>query len=326
MQNKTVEFLKEAKGEFVSGAGIAEKLGITRTAVWKHIKKLRTLGYDIESREKSGYSLRGLTEKLLPAEILPGLDTKIIGTDENKIRHFESVDSTNGVAKSLASKYPDGTIIVAEEQTGGKGRLDRSFFSPNGKGIWFSLLLHPNFLPKDAPKATLTAAVAVARAMDKFNLKAQIKWPNDIMHDGRKIVGILTEMSGEISRINYLVIGMGINVNISREEFPPEIRDIAASLSEVAGKEISRIEFFRAVLEEFDKLYIEILKNGFDDVLKLWRKYNITLGKNIRVISAENGETFEGVAVDIDSDGALVVDTPEGRRTVYAGDVSIRTK
>ena len=172
---------------------------------------------------------------------------------------------------------------------------------------------------------TLTAAVSVAKAMERFNLPAQIKWPNDIMFDGRKLVGILTELGGETERINYLIIGMGINFNISRKEFPKDIRDIAASISELCGdKKISRVEFFRAVLEEFDKLYIDISANGFENVLKLWRKYNITLGKKIRVIAADTGEIFEGTATDINSDGALLVDTPEGMKTVYAGDVSVR--
>lgn len=322
MRKTIVELLKNAGGGFISGESIAGELGISRTAVWKHIQKLRENGYEILSRERHGYKLKDAPDLLLPSEIQIGLDTQTIG----KEMHYQpSVDSTNRLAKKLAYHgAADGAIVVAEEQTGGKGRLDRNFYSPRGKGIWFSVILRPNLLPKDAPKCTLMAAVAIAEAMKRFNLKAEIKWPNDIMFDGRKLVGILTEMTGEIGKINYVVIGVGINVNISRAEFPDELRDIAASLSEISGYEISRVKFFRAVLEEFDKLYREVNAAGFDKIIQRWKEYNITLGKNIRVISAIDGKSFTGKAVDLNADGALVVETETGRRSVYAGDVSIR--
>ena len=160
--------------------------------------------------------------------------------------------------------------------------------------------------------------------MIKFALKPSIKWPNDILFDGRKVVGILTEMSAEMSKINYIVVGVGINVNINREEFPPEIREIAASLSEIKGKNISRVEFFKVLLEEFDQLYQEVLQNGFKKIFDLWRKYNITLGKKIRVIPAGEEKEFFAVAEDIDEDGTLIVRTENGIEKVYAGDVSIR--
>ena len=169
------------------------------------------------------------------------------------------------------------------------------------------------------------AAVAVAEAMNRFNLKAEIKWPNDIMFDGKKLVGILTEITAEMGKITYIVVGLGINVNISREEFPEEIRDVATSLSEMNGGNFSRVKFFRAVLEEFDKLYREVNESGFEKIFTLWKKYNITLGKNIRVISAgDGGETFTGKAIDLGKEGALIIETEQGLRTVYAGDVSIR--
>ena len=322
MRKTIVEMLKNAGGDFISGESIAGELKISRTAVWKHIRKLRENGYEILSRERCGYKLKDAPDLLLPSEVQIGLETKIIG---KKMEYHPSVDSTNRAAKALAYHgAEDGTIIVAEEQTGGKGRLERKFFSPRVKGIWFSIILRPKFPPHDAPKFTLMAAVAVAEAMKRFDLKAGIKWPNDILFDGRKIVGILTEMTGELGKISYLVIGVGINVNIRRDEFPEELRDIAASLSEINGVEIPRVKFFRALLEEFDKIYLEINAEGFDKVLERWKEYNITLGKNIRVISAGGGENFSGKAIDLNEDGALVVETQTGLRTVYAGDVSIR--
>ncbi len=318
-----VEMLRNAGENFISGESIAGELGISRTAVWKHIQALRDSGYEILSRERRGYKLKDAPDLLLPSEIQIGLDTEIVGKEMN---YYPSVDSTNRVAKKLAYHgAADGAIVVAEEQTGGKGRLDRNFFSPRGKGIWFSVILRPNFLPKDAPKCTLMAAVAVAEAMTRFKFKPEIKWPNDIMHDGRKLVGILTEMTGEIAKISYMVIGIGINVNISRDEFPEDLRGIATSLCEMnGGEELSRVYLLRAVLEEFDKFYREVTASGFDKVLARWKKYNFTLGKNVRVISASDGSFFTGKAIDLNHDGALVVETANGLQTVYAGDVSIR--
>ena len=322
MRKTIVEMLKNAGENFISGESIAGELKISRTAVWKHIQKLRDNGYEILSRERRGYKLKDAPDLLLPSEIQIGLETEIIG---KKIEYHPSVDSTNRVAKALAYHgAEEGTIVVAEEQESGKGRLERNFYSPRSKGIWFSVILRPNILPKDASKLTLMAAVAVAEAMKRFDLEAQIKWPNDILFDGRKLVGILTEMTGELAKISYMVIGIGINVNISRDEFPEELREIATSLSEMKGDKLSRVELFRAVLEEFDKFYREVKASGFNQVIERWKIYNVTLGKNIRVISAGDGEIFTGKAIDLNSDGALVVETAQGLRIVYAGDVSIR--
>ena len=316
--------LKDAAGKFVSGENIAEKLNVTRTSVWKNIQALKKFGYDIESRGKLGYKLNRIADLLLPAAIQSGLDTKIIAAGSRMV-YKDSVDSTNKLAKQLANEgAEDGTVVVAEEQTGGKGRLERNFFSPRGKSILFSVILRPHCLPKDAPKFTLMAAVAVANAMKRFNLPARIKWPNDIMFDGRKVVGILTELSAQIEKVNYIVVGIGINANIAPEEFPPEIKKIAASLAEINGGEISRVDFFRAVLEECDKLYCVVNEEGFKKIFEQWRRYNITLGHEVKVIAADTGEEFFGVAEDIDEDGALIVRTAKGRQTLYAGDVSIR--
>lgn len=322
MKKKILEMLRISDGKYVSGEIIAEKLEVSRTAIWKHIQSLRKRGYQIASSERLGYKLELLPDLLLPEIVQYELDTKIIAADAPVV-YKNSIDSTNEFAKRLAMNgAADGTVVVAEEQTGGKGRLERSFFSPKEKGIWFSMILRPQCLPKDTPKFTLLAAVAVVRAFERFNLRAGIKWPNDIMYDGRKLVGILTEMSAEIGYVKHIVIGIGINVNIGREEFPASIREIATSLSEMAGKNLNRLEIFRAVLEEFDKLYIE---NDFDEVFKNWRKYNITLGEKVTVFSAESGEIFTGKAIDINEEGALVVETDGEIKTVYAGDVSIRT-
>lgn len=326
MRKKILEMLKSADGDFISGEDIAEKLNVSRTAIWKHINKLKEKGYQIISKENRGYSLPEMPDILLPEIVQEELNTKIIAANLEKFIYFDSIDSTNKFAKKIANEgAKDGTVIVAEEQTGGKGRLNRDFFSPKSKSILFSLILRPNCLPKDAPKFTLAAAVSIIRAIEKFNLHAGIKWPNDIIFENKKVVGILTEMSAEIERVNFIVIGIGINANISAEEFPEDIKKIAASLSEMnGGKNILRVKFFRAVLEEFEKIYSEINLNGFEKILELWKKYNVTLGHEIKIISADSGEIFFGKAVDIDEDGALIVETSDGLKTFYAGDVSIR--
>ena len=322
MRSDVLELLREAGG-CVSGEKIAARLGVTRAAVWKKIAALREAGYDIASAPRSGYILRAAPDRLIEAEITKDLGTALVG---KKIICYDAVDSTNLVLKQLAHEgAEDGTVVVADSQGTGRGRMERHFFSPPGKGIWVSILLRPTFLPQDAPKCTLMTAVAVARAMERFGLRAAIKWPNDIIHEGRKLVGILTEMSAEMDRVDYVVIGIGINVNIAREDFPEELRDTATSLMQMKGTPLPRVAFLQELLRAVDVLYQEVQREGFAPVLAAWRKYAVTLGQTVRVIGPA-GEEFEGVAADIDADGALFVDTKMGRRRVLAGDVSIRPK
>ena len=324
MRNKILQILRQSGNKYISGEEMAEKLGVSRAAVWKHIKEMRSQGYNIESLARNGYNLREAPDAMLSGEISNGLETKTIGC---RIICHEEIDSTNNAAKRLAREgAAEGTVVVAESQTGGKGRLERQFFSPKGKGIWFSVVLRPKFLPQEAPKCTLLAAVAVARAMTEFGLKPGIKWPNDLLYDNKKLVGILTEMSAEMDGINYIVIGTGINVNIAPEEFPEELRSVATSLAQMKGENLPRVKFFQAVLRALDDLYAKVQVEGFAPVLKEWRQYSITLGQEVKVIGVRDGEVYYGKAVDIDDEGALLVDTAEGRQRVLAGDVSIRPK
>ena len=324
MRNKILQILRQSGNKYMSGEEMAEKLGVSRAAVWKHIKEMRSQGYNIESLARNGYILREAPDAMLSGEISNGLETKTIGC---RIICHEEIDSTNNAAKRLAREgAAEGTVVVAESQTGGKGRLERQFFSPKGKGIWFSVVLRPKFLPQEAPKCTLLAAVAVARAMTEFGLKPGIKWPNDLLYDNKKLVGILTEMSAEMDGINYIVIGTGINVNIAPEEFPEELRSVATSLSQMKGENLPRVKFLQAVLRALDDLYAKVQVEGFAPVLKEWRQYSITLGQEVKVIGVRDGEVYYGKAVDIDDEGALLVDTAEGRQRVLAGDVSIRPK
>ena len=320
MRSQILNLLKQANNKFLSGEELAEGLNVSRTAIWKHIKALRDSGYDIESVPRSGYRLISSPDLLSVAEIKTSLPTKILGSD---IKYFESVDSTNTQAKKFAQDALDGTIIISEEQNGGRGRLSRVFFSPKYKGIWFSVILKPDFLPQEAPKCTLLAAVAIAKAIkDVTDVQVGIKWPNDILYEGKKLVGILTEMNAEMDRINYIIIGMGINVNISENDMPESIKGIATSLSQITNTHISRLTLLNRILFHLENLYTIALKEGFAPVFDEWRKYSITLNQHINVISSN--ETLEGVAVDIDDDGALLVNINGQIKRVLAGDVSIR--
>lgn len=323
MRSQILNLLKQAGDNFLSGEYLAETLNVSRTAIWKHIKALRDSGYDIESVPRNGYRLLHSPDLLSAEEVKNSLSTKILGSD---IKYFTTTDSTNNQAKKLAlNGAVDGTIVISEEQNGGRGRLSRSFFCPKYKGIWFSVILRPDFLPQEAPKCTLLAAVAVTKAIyDVTGVKVGIKWPNDILYNGKKLVGILTEMSAEMERINYIVLGIGIDVNISVEETPEDIRDIMTSLSQITGKKVSRLELLNKLLYHLEQLYIMAQKQSFAPILDEWRKYSITLNQEIKVISG-NDVTY-GEAVDIDDDGALLVKINGQIKRVLAGDVSIRPR
>ncbi len=322
MRKRILELLRENGQEPLSGEDISKKLNITRTAVWKHIQTLKSEGYEIESLQKRGYILRRIPDRLFPQEIASCLKTKWLGRN---ICYQEKVDSTNNFAKKLANDgCKDGLLVVAEEQGSGKGRLSRGWISPYAKGIWFSVVLKPPFLPQEASKCTLLAAVAVVKAVNNVKgLKAAIKWPNDILLNGRKLVGILTEMNAEFGHINYVVIGIGINTHASGSDYPPEVRDLAISVADAAKSPFRRVEILAAVLKNMEELYERAIEQGFVSVLDEWRKYSCTLGEKVKVIAPER--TYLGTAVDIDNDGLLLVKTNDGHlEKVVAGDVSIR--
>lgn len=321
MRKAVLELLKNNSGQYISGEDISRLLNVSRTAVWKHIRALKQVGYEIEAHSRLGYALRQNTGRLLPEEIKNHLTSKILGRE---IHYFSEVDSTNNEAKKLAAGgCPEGTIVVAERQNTGRGRLARGWFSPYGKGIWLSVVLRPPFNPMDAAKCTLMSAVAVNRAVNAVtHAGCGIKWPNDILWQGRKVVGILTEMSAEMDAVNYVVIGMGINVNIDPHEFPGEIAATATSLAVAAGCQISRLKLLTAILAELELVYDTVKTAGFAPVLAEWKTQSVTLGRQVDVHGVDR--SFTGLAVDIDADGALLVETTNGRERVLAGDVSIR--
>ena len=306
-------------GEFVSGEELSGQLHVSRTAVWKSIQALREEGYGIESATNRGYRLSSCPDRYSEAEIGAGLETELLG---RRIFCYETIDSTNEEAKRRAlGGAPDGSVFVAEQQTGGKGRLGRSWASPAGTGLWFSVLLRPGILPMRVSVTTLLAGLAVCRAVrDLTGCDARIKWPNDIVIGGKKICGILTEMAAEIDRIEFVVVGIGVNVNTAA--FPEAIREKATSLRIESGKPARRIALLQGILRQLETL---LQQNAGSDPA-FWEEYRalcVSLGR--RVSFTRRGLPVVGTAVDVSSEGELVVLLPDGtREAVTAGEVSVQ--
>lgn len=321
MKHKIIDRLHDEEG-FISGEKLSEEFGLSRTAIWKHINSLKEDGYQIESVTRKGYRLLSSPDLINYDEIKGELKTSII---VKRIEHFQSIGSTNDKAKELAWKAEEGTVVVAEEQTSGKGRLGRSWDSPGRKGIYASVILKPDMEPSNAAKLTLLGAAAVVLALEDCGIEAQIKWPNDIIVKGKKAAGILTEMSSELGIINYIVLGIGINVNQDIEEIPSDIITKATSLKIATGKAIQRKHLFAQVLNRLDELYVQFAKNGdMDRALDICREKSAVIGKDIIVVQGRNQRP--GHAVSINHDGELMVRFEEGLEHVISGEVSIRTE
>lgn len=300
---------------FISGEELSQSLGVSRSAVWKHIEKLREEGYEIIAQPHTGYRLAGLPDKLLPAELGWGLRTKLIG---KKIYSYNEVDSTNNLAWQFAEKgEPEGACVFAESQTKGRGRLGRKWFSPPGKGVYLSLILRPDVLPQQAPFLTILSAVSAVKAVRKVTgLSTWIKWPNDIIINKKKAGGILTEMSAETDRVKFLILGMGINVNNDRDSLPSN----ATSLKIEFGNPVSRIALAQEILRELEFHYLRWVDGKWKSIRGEWQNLSETLGKRVAVVC--HGRSVEGNARDIDEDGGLLLRRDNGIiEKVIAGDV-----
>jgi BirA family transcriptional regulator, biotin operon repressor / biotin---[acetyl-CoA-carboxylase] ligase len=320
MKETVLAVLKGHSGRYISGEELSRRLQVSRTAVWKHIGGLRDEGYDIESSPRLGYRLVSVPDLLLPSEVRDGLRTAVLGRE---MVHYHTADSTNRLARELAANgAPEGTLVVAERQTGGRGRLGREWQSPTG-GIWVSLILRPALPPYQAQLFTLLAAVAAAEATaETTGLVPGIKWPNDLLVNGRKLVGILTEVSAEMEQVNYLVLGLGLNANVPAPAFAEELKESATSLLVETGSPVSRAGWLRSFLEHFEAGYCSAQQEGFADMLSRWRRYSVTLGRPVRVTVGERSR--EGIALDISEQGALLVRTDEGTEMFLAGEVTLR--
>lgn len=327
MKEIIINELRSCKGGFVSGEALSEALGVSRTAVWKNIKTLKEEGYIIESSSKKGYRLVGKPDILNRAEILYGLNTSVLGRE---LHCFEELDSTNTYAKRLASEgCADGAAVVAEKQTRGRGRLGRQWESAGKKGVWMSVVLKPSIPPESIQLITLAASVAVVDAVfEATGIETGIKWPNDIILDGKKVCGILAEMSSEMDRINYLVIGIGINVNHDKADFPDNISATAISLKEYkksssAGGALARGEIIKKVLFELEKQYLNIEAGKIEEVIDEWKKRSVTLGKKVKVNI--NNIELTGMAAGITEDGKLLFKMENGDEyEILSGEVSVR--
>ena len=315
-----LNFLRE-KDSFVSGELLAARVGLSRAGVWKRLHRLKALGYVIEGEPRRGYRLVATPDKLLPEEILHGLGTKTL---RGPIYHFETAISTNDTAKVLGTQgATEGTLVVAETQTAGRGRLGRYWLSPPGLGIYASVLLRPPLPPTELPQITLSTAVAVVRALTRaVGVTPGIKWPNDLILKGKKLGGILTEMETESDQIRYLVVGMGLNVN--NPDFPPELSGTATSLLQEEERRFSRLAILQAWLEEFEALYTEFLDRGFPEILEEWKQYSVTLGKYVAV--RQGPRQVEGLALEVAEDGALVLETARGEVVkVTSGEITVES-
>lgn len=317
MRIELLQMLLDHQDEFVSGEAISQHLGCSRTAVWKHIEELRKAGYKVEAAPRKGYRIIHQPNLLTENEIKAGLKTTYMGQN---VVYEKSVSSTQEIAHLLAREgVAEGTIVIAEEQVGGKGRLGRVWHSPIGTGVWMSLILKPKIPPQQAPQLTLLAAVAVIRGIaSSTNLQCEIKWPNDILLDGKKIVGILTEMQADPDQIHSVIIGIGINVN--QNNFPEEIQEIATSLKLVKGEEINRAHVMQSIMAEFELLYELFLKEGFLPVKQMWEAHAITIGR--RIVARTIKGAIEGFAKGITEDGVLLLEDNYGTmHKIYSADI-----
>jgi BirA family transcriptional regulator, biotin operon repressor / biotin---[acetyl-CoA-carboxylase] ligase len=323
IRKQLLEAFAEANGEFLSGQTLAKILGCSRTAVWKHIEELRKEGYQLEAVRKKGYRIVQAPDKVTENEIQFGLQTKRLG---QTIYYEESVESTQKIAHRLSYEgYPEGTLVISEEQVAGRGRMTRSWYSPKYTGIWMSLILRPNLPPQKAPQFTLIAAVAISQAIEEISgIESEIKWPNDILIRGKKVTGILTELQADADKIHSIIIGMGINVNQSSTDFAADIKPIATSIAIEAKKKIPRAQLVRRILEKLEIYYDLYMEEGFRPIKLMWESRAVSIGKNI-IARTING-TIEGKALGITDEGILQLEDAQGIiHHIYSADIEIKS-
>jgi len=317
---KILEIMRAGDG-FASGEALSRHLGISRTAIWKHIKGLRGQGYRIEAVPSRGYRLVTAPDLITPAELAAGLDCRRVGS---RIACLKETDSTNQVAFRMAEEgAPEGTVVIADAQSAGKGRLGRTWLSPPGVNLYCSVVLRPPISPVAACQLTFLSVVAVARAIEACStLTPQIKWPNDILIAGKKVAGLLNEMNAETEKVNFVVLGIGVNLNVRVSQLGTTLRHPATSLLEEGGVEVDRVRFTRTLLVELDRLYDRFLIEGEAPVRAEWLERSAIRGRQVRV-SLGNRE-FTGVVQGVDAFGALLVQPALGPlETVLSGDVTL---
>jgi BirA family biotin operon repressor/biotin-[acetyl-CoA-carboxylase] ligase len=310
------------QGGFVSGEIISRELNVSRTAIWKHINTLRKAGYIIEAIPSRGYHMVSAPDVLIAEEITAQMESGVVG--KLIICHAET-SSTNTDAFRLAEQgAEEGTVVLADSQSSGKGRLGRVWSSPQGVNLYASIILRPSVMPYEAAQLTFLSAVAVARSIELVaGLKPEIKWPNDVLICGKKIAGLLNEMSSETDRVNFVILGIGVNLNMSSEQFPPDLRQPATSLLLELGRPVQRTRFAAVMLSELDRLYADFLTKGFGPVREEWQQRCNAAGRTIEVSDAGTA-TQCGMFAGIDSDGALLMRRSDGSvDRIISGDVRV---
>ncbi|MDB6109500.1 MAG: Bifunctional ligase/repressor BirA [Pedosphaera sp.] len=322
IDTKILSALRAAGRNGVAGTELSQRLGISRAAIWARIEELRTLGYGIEASPHHGYQLLSVPDVLHADDLLSSLGrTKVIGRD---IRVFGETTSTNDVVEKLARDgVKEGAVVFAEAQTKGRGRLGRKWVSPPRKGLWFSILLRPPLHPLAVTQLTIAAATALFRAVrSQTGLTPEIKWPNDILIRGKKTAGILTELSAEPDKVKYVILGMGISVNLVTGDFPPELRRLATSLRIETSQRQNRAELAVRILQELDRDYDRVCAGQFEALADEWEEHCTTIGH--RVAIQVGGRRIQGTAESLDTDGALLLRTQHGHlERIIGGDVTV---
>ena len=321
IDRKILEIFRSRDGGVVSGEELSRSLAVSRTAVWKHVNALKGLGYHIEAVPSRGYRLISIPDILTPAELSAGLQVSRIGAS---LVCVGETDSTNTLAYRLAEEgAAEGTVVIADAQNRGKGRLGRQWESPAGVNLYCSIILRPPIMPLHAPQLTFLSAVAVAEAIERSaGLAPVIKWPNDVLVNGFKVAGMLNEMSAETERVEFLVLGIGVNINMRHHQFPADLRHPASSLAMEAGHEVGRLSFARTLLESLDRHYGRYLSEGYGPLRQAWLDRSAVMGRRVRV-SGQQGD-IRGTVEGIDEIGALLLRTAGGTlERVLAGDVTI---
>jgi BirA family biotin operon repressor/biotin-[acetyl-CoA-carboxylase] ligase len=322
---RVLEALRGAGDAWLSGEALSGQLGVSRAQVWKNIEALRKRGYEIEGEAGGGYHLVAAPDRLFADEVLRGLETRWLARD---FHYLESTDSTNRVAfERGAAGAPHGSVVVAEGQTAGRGRLGRTFFSPPHRNLYTSVVLRPEIHLAEAPTLILAAAIAVAEAVGATvgdPEAASIKWPNDVQLAGRKTAGILMELHAEATRVGFLILGIGVNLNVSREEFPEELREVATSLAIFSGERVDRAAFARRLYGTLEEVMDTFCRSGFEGLRSRFEARFHMAGHRVEVSEVGGSSKLSGVALGIDPSGALRVRSDDGRETrVVAGDVSL---
>ena len=318
---KVLTFLQTHNTEYLSGQDLSDVLRISRVAVWKHIKKIQELGYNVESKQKLGYKLISNSELLLPWEITSNLKTKTIG---KQAYYFDSIDSTQNQALKMSKDVAyDGTVIVAAEQTGGKGRDGRKWVSPKG-GIWISIILHPKFDISITTLFPIASSLALSLAIEKiFSIKPELKWPNDLTINGKKVAGMLADVSLESNRIENLVLGVGINFDVNTKQIEKSLKGTpnfygVASLRD-ENQKVKPIQLVQTFLLELEKIYKALNEKQIKKIISEWTSRSSTIGKNVELNTVDS--KIKGKAIKIDDDGALIVSENNKIHKVIAGDI-----